>query len=154
MERAYWHARFVHLGYLAHGICLFKGRDAQGSLAVVESAKRGQSSVMIGLNQNLFDLTYVDNVSHAHILAADKMEVGSGIEGEVSTYAWQIVGIFHYERSTHILLGLSQNFVSPLGISKNSLDPTLYNICVLSRWRNGLAYETLISRCCASPLDI
>ena len=54
---------------------------------MVESAKRGQSSVMIGLNQNLFDLTYVDNVSHAHILAADKMEVGSGIEGEVSTYA-------------------------------------------------------------------
>ena len=37
---------------------------------------------MIGENRNLFDLTYVDNVSHAHILAAEKMKKGSGIEGQ------------------------------------------------------------------------
>jgi len=35
---------------------------------------RGQTHVQIGDNTNLFDWTYVGNVAHAHLLAADKLE--------------------------------------------------------------------------------
>lgn len=86
-------------------------RDAQGSLAIVESAKKGQSKVMIGENQNLFDMTFVDNASHAHILAAINMEKGSGIEGQAffvtndqPIFFWDYPKLlFHYlgYRNTH-----------------------------------------------------
>ena len=77
----------------------------------MESAKKGQWKVMIGDNQNLFDMTYVDNASHAHILAAIKMEKGSGIEGQAffitndqPIFFWDYPKLlFHYlgYRGTH-----------------------------------------------------
>ncbi|KAF9013480.1 hypothetical protein BDQ17DRAFT_1537136 [Cyathus striatus] len=42
-----------------------------GSLPVYES---GQTHYQIGDNTNLFDWTYVGNVAHAHLLAADKLD--------------------------------------------------------------------------------
>jgi sterol-4alpha-carboxylate 3-dehydrogenase (decarboxylating) len=38
-----------------------------------EVYKRGQTHFQIGDNTNLFDWTYVENVAHAHLLAADKL---------------------------------------------------------------------------------
>jgi 3-beta hydroxysteroid dehydrogenase/isomerase family len=58
-------------------------RDLQGSLAIVESARRGNWRFMIGDNQNLFDLTFVDNAAYAHILAADKLLPGKNVDGQV-----------------------------------------------------------------------
>ncbi len=37
--------------------------------------ERGQTHFQIGDNTNLFDWTYVGNVAHAHLLAADKLEI-------------------------------------------------------------------------------
>ena len=41
-----------------------------GFMAVLAS---GRANMQIGDNNNIFDWTYVDNVSHAHLLAADKL---------------------------------------------------------------------------------
>ena len=62
---------------------IFGPRDSQGSLAMAQAAKRGQWRVMIGNNDNLFDMTFVDNAAYAHILAAEKVEKGNGIAGQV-----------------------------------------------------------------------
>jgi sterol-4alpha-carboxylate 3-dehydrogenase (decarboxylating) len=61
---------------------IFGPRDAQGSYAIVEAARKGNWRIMIGDNMNLFDLTYVDNAAYAHILAARKLEYGNGVDGE------------------------------------------------------------------------
>jgi sterol-4alpha-carboxylate 3-dehydrogenase (decarboxylating) len=61
---------------------IFGPRDAQGSYAIVEAARKGNWRIMIGDNMNLFDLTYVDNAAYAHILAARKLQFASGVDGE------------------------------------------------------------------------
>lgn len=94
-------------------------RDAQGSLAIVQSAKKGQSKIMIGKNENLFDLTYVDNAAYAHILAGEKMKMGTGIEGQVLLLL--MTGLFDYKRSTHLFLGLSKNFTATPWIQGNAV---------------------------------
>lgn len=50
---------------------------------MAQAAKKGQWRVMIGDNDNLFDMTYVDNAAHAHILAADKLNSTNGTAGQV-----------------------------------------------------------------------
>jgi sterol-4alpha-carboxylate 3-dehydrogenase (decarboxylating) len=42
----------------------------QASYAVYKAAKDGKHKFMVGENKTLFDMTYVDNVAHAHVLAA------------------------------------------------------------------------------------
>lgn len=49
----------------------------------VEAAKNGKSKYQIGNGKNLFDWTYVENVAHAHAIAADKLTEGSAIAGQV-----------------------------------------------------------------------
>jgi sterol-4alpha-carboxylate 3-dehydrogenase (decarboxylating) len=61
---------------------IFGPKDSQGSLAIVEAAKKGQSKVMIGNNESLFDLTYVDNVAYAHLLALEKLS-DEKVQGQV-----------------------------------------------------------------------
>lgn len=41
---------------------------------MLKAYKDGKTSVIIGSNDNLYDWTYVDNIVHAHILAAEKLE--------------------------------------------------------------------------------
>ncbi|KAJ3300044.1 hypothetical protein HK104_005040 [Borealophlyctis nickersoniae] len=62
---------------------IFGPADTQGCYNLVEAAKNGNWKFMIGSNDTLFDWTYVDNVSHAHILAAQKLAEGNGTAGEV-----------------------------------------------------------------------
>ncbi|KAH6569215.1 hypothetical protein BASA50_002868 [Batrachochytrium salamandrivorans] len=61
---------------------IFGPRDMQGSYAMVQAAQRGQWRVMIGDNENLFDMTFVENAAYAHILAADKLALDNGVSGE------------------------------------------------------------------------
>ena len=49
---------------------------------MVQAAKRGQWRYMIGNNENLFDMTFIDNVAYAHVLAADKLSASNGTAGE------------------------------------------------------------------------
>ena len=48
--------------------------DRQAMTGLYQVYERGQTNFQIGDNTNLFDWTYVGNVAHAHILAADKLE--------------------------------------------------------------------------------
>lgn len=54
--------------------------DRQALPGFLDVLKTGRTKFQIGSNQNLFDWTYVDNVVHAHIVAAERLE-------EVVTYA-------------------------------------------------------------------
>ncbi|KAI1383190.1 NAD(P)-binding protein [Hypoxylon trugodes] len=50
------------------------GIFGEGDMQLVHHAinvyREGKDKVQVGLNQNLFDFTYVENVAHAHLLAA------------------------------------------------------------------------------------
>lgn len=48
--------------------------DRQAMTGFYQAYERGQTHFQIGDNTNLFDWTYVGNVAHAHLLAADKLE--------------------------------------------------------------------------------
>lgn len=54
--------------------------DRQGTAGFYDVWKRGQTHWQIGDNTNLFDWTYVGNVAHAHLLAADKLDQPSPAE--------------------------------------------------------------------------
>ncbi|KAI0124682.1 3-beta hydroxysteroid dehydrogenase/isomerase family-domain-containing protein [Xylariales sp. AK1849] len=49
---------------------IFGEGDAQAVYHLVKIYKQGRTNVQIGDNENLFDFTYVENVAHAHLLAA------------------------------------------------------------------------------------
>ena len=56
--------------------------------------RNGQTAFQVGDNSNLWDFTYVDNVAHAHILAAEnlmtpekELKHGSAV-GEAFFYEW------------------------------------------------------------------
>eukprot|EP00775_Hariotina_reticulata_P012775 gene12775-12903_t len=48
----------------------------------VKQAKAGKMKYIIGDGRNMWDFTYVGNVAQAHILAADKLHVGSNLAGQ------------------------------------------------------------------------
>jgi len=52
---------------------IFGPGDTQAMPGIWQAYQRGQTHVQIGDNTNLFDCTYVANVAHAHLLAADKL---------------------------------------------------------------------------------
>ena len=47
--------------------------DRQMMPSLYQAYQRGQTYIQIGDNTNLFDYTYVGNLAHAHLLAADKL---------------------------------------------------------------------------------
>lgn len=53
---------------------IFGPSDRQALPGFFNTLALGRTNVQIGNNENLFDWTYVDNVTHAHILASDKLE--------------------------------------------------------------------------------
>ncbi|GAA94788.1 uncharacterized protein L969DRAFT_90844 [Mixia osmundae IAM 14324] len=52
---------------------IFGPGDRQMIPGFIDVLKAGQTRLQIGNNVNLFDWTYVDNVCHAHFLAAEKL---------------------------------------------------------------------------------
>ncbi|KAI8825687.1 3-beta hydroxysteroid dehydrogenase/isomerase family-domain-containing protein [Fimicolochytrium jonesii] len=76
---------------------IFGPADNNASKGLYEAAKKGNWKFMIGDNSYLFDWTYVDNVAHAHILAANVMDKRKGVAGEVfyitnhtPTFFWDV----------------------------------------------------------------
>lgn len=47
--------------------------DIQYIPGLIEVCKTGRNKFQVGDNQNLWDVTYVDNIAHAHLLAADRL---------------------------------------------------------------------------------
>ena len=52
---------------------IFGPRDAQAWPGIIEAGKKGQSKYQLGKGTNLMDWTYVENVAHAHCIAAEKL---------------------------------------------------------------------------------
>ena len=61
----------------------YVSRDMQGTMAMYDAAIKGNHKFMLGSNQTLFDFTYVDNIAYAHLIAAQRMEIGNKISGQV-----------------------------------------------------------------------
>ncbi|XP_033632299.1 sterol-4-alpha-carboxylate 3-dehydrogenase, decarboxylating-like isoform X2 [Asterias rubens] len=73
-------ADFHTVAIRPHGI--FGPRDPQLVPTLVETAKAGKMKFMIGDGSNLVDFTYVKNVVHGHILAAEKLGKESVVCGK------------------------------------------------------------------------
>jgi sterol-4alpha-carboxylate 3-dehydrogenase (decarboxylating) len=56
---------------------IFGPHDRQMVPAYIEALKAGRTNFQIGDNKNLVDFTYVDNIAHAHLLAADKLSASN-----------------------------------------------------------------------------
>ncbi|GAA6019613.1 hypothetical protein JCM10207_006943 [Rhodosporidiobolus poonsookiae] len=52
---------------------IFGPGDRQAIPGVMEVLKSGKTKFQVGSNENLFDWTYVDNVVHAHLVAAERL---------------------------------------------------------------------------------
>ncbi|XP_027518149.1 sterol-4-alpha-carboxylate 3-dehydrogenase, decarboxylating isoform X2 [Corapipo altera] len=71
---------FLTVAIRPHGI--FGPRDPQLVPILIQAAKRGKMKFIIGDGKNLVDFTYVENVVHGHILAAEKLQKGSPLCGK------------------------------------------------------------------------
>ncbi|KAI9295135.1 hypothetical protein K502DRAFT_324494 [Neoconidiobolus thromboides FSU 785] len=61
---------------------LFGPGDRQNLPGFLGQLDKGQASICIGDNTNLFDFTYIENAAYAHILASDKLDENDKIAGE------------------------------------------------------------------------
>lgn len=71
---------FLTIAIRPHGI--FGPRDPQMVPILVEAAKTGKMKFIIGNGDNLVDFTFVENVVHGHILAAEKLSLDSSLGGK------------------------------------------------------------------------
>ncbi|XP_071425291.1 sterol-4-alpha-carboxylate 3-dehydrogenase, decarboxylating isoform X1 [Pithys albifrons albifrons] len=71
---------FLTAAIRPHGI--FGPRDPQLVPTLIQAARSGKMKFIIGDGKNLVDFTYVDNVVHGHILAAEKLQKGSPLCGQ------------------------------------------------------------------------
>lgn len=62
---------------------IFGPGDMQASHSLYLAAKAGRHKFQIGDNSTLFDMTYVENCAHAHLLASDRLDASSGTAGQV-----------------------------------------------------------------------
>ncbi|PWN26682.1 hypothetical protein BDZ90DRAFT_221121 [Jaminaea rosea] len=69
---------------------IFGPNDRQAIPGFFNTLASGKSKYQIGNNTNLFDWTYVDNVSHAHLLASDRLETNG--------YDVRLLASFHLPR--------------------------------------------------------
>ncbi|XP_072482434.1 sterol-4-alpha-carboxylate 3-dehydrogenase, decarboxylating isoform X2 [Notamacropus eugenii] len=73
-------SNFLTTAIRPHGI--FGPRDQQLVPILVEAARSGRMKFMIGNGKNLVDFTFVENVVHGHILAAEHLSSDSGLCGQ------------------------------------------------------------------------
>eukprot|EP00064_Thunnus_orientalis_P000962 superscaffoldBa00000058_g963 len=71
---------FLTVAIRPHGI--FGPRDPQLVPILVDTARRGKMKFIIGDGTNLVDFTFVENVVHGHILAAERLKPDSPICGK------------------------------------------------------------------------
>ncbi|XP_059144032.1 sterol-4-alpha-carboxylate 3-dehydrogenase, decarboxylating-like [Physella acuta] len=94
---------FLTVAIRPHGI--FGPRDLSMVATAVDMARKGKTKYIIGDGKNVVDFTYVGNVVHGHILAAENLNPGSPICGK----AYHITNaepIFFWTFMTRLLTGL------------------------------------------------
>ncbi|XP_028815989.1 sterol-4-alpha-carboxylate 3-dehydrogenase, decarboxylating [Denticeps clupeoides] len=97
---------FLTVAIRPHGI--FGPRDPQLVPILVDTARRGKMKFIIGNGSNLVDFTYVENVVHGHVLAAERLRPESPICGQ----AYHITNdepVFFWDFMSQILVGLGYN---------------------------------------------
>ncbi|KAJ6663270.1 hypothetical protein lerEdw1_010406 [Lerista edwardsae] len=99
---------FFTIAIRPHGI--FGPRDPQLVPILIQAAKNGKMKFMIGDGKNLVDFTFVENVVHGHLLAAEQLQRDSPLCGK----AFHITNdepIPFWEFLSRILIGL--NYEAP-----------------------------------------
>ncbi|XP_077983630.1 sterol-4-alpha-carboxylate 3-dehydrogenase, decarboxylating-like [Glandiceps talaboti] len=94
---------FFTIAIRPHGI--FGPRDVQMLPTTVEMAKLGKTKYIIGNGKNMVDFTYVDNVVHGHLQAAEHLGKNSPVCGK----AYNITNdepIYFWTFMTRMLTGL------------------------------------------------
>ncbi|XP_012667580.1 sterol-4-alpha-carboxylate 3-dehydrogenase, decarboxylating [Otolemur garnettii] len=71
---------FLTTAIRPHGI--FGPRDPQLVPILIEAARNGKMKFIIGNGENLVDFTFVENVVHGHILAAEHLSRNTGLGGK------------------------------------------------------------------------
>ncbi|KAF6091139.1 NAD(P) dependent steroid dehydrogenase-like [Phyllostomus discolor] len=71
---------FLTTAIRPHGI--FGPRDPQLVPILIEAARKGKMKFMIGNGENLVDFTFVENVVHGHILAAEHLSQDMALGGK------------------------------------------------------------------------
>uniref|UniRef100_F6PGP3 Sterol-4-alpha-carboxylate 3-dehydrogenase, decarboxylating n=1 Tax=Ornithorhynchus anatinus TaxID=9258 RepID=F6PGP3_ORNAN len=71
---------FLTTAIRPHGI--FGPRDPQLVPILIDAAKKGKMKFVIGNGKNLVDFTFVENVVHGHILAAERLSRDSALCGK------------------------------------------------------------------------
>ncbi|XP_045676462.1 sterol-4-alpha-carboxylate 3-dehydrogenase, decarboxylating isoform X3 [Phyllostomus hastatus] len=71
---------FLTTAIRPHGI--FGPRDPQLVPILIEAARKGKMKFMIGNGENLVDFTFVENVVHGHILAAEHLSQDTALGGK------------------------------------------------------------------------
>nr|XP_046180693.1 sterol-4-alpha-carboxylate 3-dehydrogenase, decarboxylating [Oncorhynchus gorbuscha] len=119
-----------------HGI--FGPRDPQLVPILVDTARRGKMKFIIGDGSNLVDFTFVDNVVHGHILAAESLRPESPICGK----AYHITNdepVRFWDFMSDILVGLG--YAAP----RYHLPYTLVYGLALLLWLLSLLLRPLVS---------
>eukprot|EP01083_Nonionella_stella_P085915 238374_1 len=66
--------------------CIFGPRDTHFISQIIDKARAGKISHMIGEGHNITDFTYIDNVVHAHMLAAKSLKTCSNQKAAGQVY--------------------------------------------------------------------
>lgn len=61
---------------------IFGPRDVNFLAKIIDRGRRGEITHVIGEGTNVTDFTYIDNVVHAHLLAAERLGPGSACSGQ------------------------------------------------------------------------
>ncbi|KAI1902696.1 hypothetical protein AGOR_G00018670 [Albula goreensis] len=94
---------FLTVAIRPHGI--FGPRDPQLVPILVDTARRGKMKFIIGDGKNLVDFTFVENVVHGHILAAERLRPESPLCGK----AYHITNdepVYFWDFMSQVLVGL------------------------------------------------
>ncbi|KAJ3022033.1 erg26, C-3 sterol dehydrogenase [Thoreauomyces humboldtii] len=152
---------------------IFGPNDNNASKGLYDAAKKGNWKFMIGDNSTLFDWTYVDNVAHAHILAAQNIAL-PGVSGEAfyitndtPTFFWDVPKYLYNElgykntlsiaipRAVGLALGSFMDLIVALMRPVAKLNPTFTNFRVkvitnnryldIQKAKRVLGYRPIIS---------
>lgn len=105
---------------------IFGPGDRQAISGFHSVIKNGQTKFQIGDNTNLFDWTYVGNVAHAHLLAADRLEDH-----------YPIAGLHEPLPEVNLSLGeyrIPTSAAHPLG---PKADPTAEDLAIAAKFESG-----------------
>ncbi|KAL4648862.1 sterol-4-alpha-carboxylate 3-dehydrogenase, decarboxylating [Arapaima gigas] len=94
---------FLTVAIRPHGI--FGPRDPQLVPTLVDAARKGKMKFIIGDGSNLVDFTFVENVVHGHILAAERLRPESPLCGQ----AYHITNdepVHFWDFMSQVLVGL------------------------------------------------